>query len=62
MDGRIAYRKDAKKISWTIAVDIQNATNNKMNYRSYQYNRNTKGLEPDANSGLTPVLSFQLDF
>jgi hypothetical protein len=61
LDSRIAYRKDYKKINWTLAIDLQNTTN-QVNYRSYQYNRNTQGLEPDANSGLTPVLSFQIDF
>jgi hypothetical protein len=61
MDARLAYRKDYKKINWLLALDVQNATN-QVNYRSYQYNRNTLGLEPDANSSLTPVLSFQLDF
>jgi hypothetical protein len=61
MDARLAYRKDYKKINWMLALDVQNATN-QVNYRSYQYNRNTLGLEPDANSSLTPVLSFQIDF
>lgn len=61
LDSRIAYRRDYKKINWTLALDIQNTTN-QVNYRSYQFNRNTNGLEPDANSSLTPVLSFQLDF
>ncbi len=60
-DARLAYRKDYKKINWLLALDVQNVTN-QVNYRSYQYNRNTLGLEPDANSSLTPVLSFQLDF
>jgi hypothetical protein len=60
-DARLAYRRDYKKINWMLALDIQNVTN-QVNYRSYQYNRNTLGLEPDANSSLTPVLSFQLDF
>jgi hypothetical protein len=61
IDGRLAYRRDYKKINWLLALDVQNATN-QVNYRSYQYNRNTLGLEPDANSSLTPVLSFQIDF
>jgi hypothetical protein len=60
-DARLAYRRDYKKVIWMLALDIQNVTN-QVNYRSYQYNRNTLGLEPDANSSLTPVLSFQLDF
>jgi hypothetical protein len=61
LDGRIAYRKDYKKIYWTLAVDIQNATDRE-NARGFEWDRNQQDVVPDANSGLTPVLSFQLDF
>lgn len=61
LDGRIAYRKDYKKIYWTLAVDLQNATN-RPNARGFEYDRNRQQVVPDVNSGLTPVLSFQLDF
>jgi len=62
-DLRFAYRKDNPKSSWWIALDIQNTIGR----------RNLDGLErnfdPDLNewvfreqSGLTPILSFQIDF
>jgi len=62
-DLRFAYRKDNPSSAWWIALDIQNTIGR----------RNLDGLErnfdPDINewvfreqSGLTPVLSFQIDF
>ncbi len=61
LDSRIAYRKDYKSIYWTIAIDIQNMTDRE-NARGFEYDRRLERVVPDANSGLTPVLSFQLDF
>jgi hypothetical protein len=62
-DLRLSYRKNNPKSSWWIALDIQNLLNR----------RNIDALnrvyDPDLNSwvyreqsGLTPVLSFQIDF
>lgn len=62
-DGRIALRKDKKAISWQLALDIQNVF----------MQENTDGLsrryDPSINkwvfktqSGIVPVLSYQVDF
>ncbi|MDB5247325.1 MAG: TonB-dependent receptor plug [Segetibacter sp.] len=62
-DGRIAVRKDKTKVAWQLALDIQNIFGIE----------NTDGLsrkyDPSANqwvykkqSGLVPVLSYQVDF
>lgn len=62
-DLRIAFRKNNARSAWWIALDIQNLTNR----------RNIDALnrvyDPDLNtwiyrvqSGLTPILSFQIDF
>lgn len=61
LDGRIAYRKNHKKLSYTISLDIQNATNSK-NVRFFIYDRRNVAFIPRYQSGLLPVISFQLDF
>jgi len=61
LDARLAYRKDHKKYSYTIAIDVQNCTNTK-NVRYTIYDRQTSSLVPRYQSGLLPVLSFQIDF
>jgi hypothetical protein len=62
-DARIALRKNKKKTAYTLALDIQNV----MNRRNIDVLR--RAYDPDTNSwlyrpqsGLTPLLSFQLDF
>jgi hypothetical protein len=63
VDSRVALRKDKAKVSWQLALDIQNVLAIK----------NTDGLsrkyDPTVNqwiyktqSGLVPVLSYQVDF
>jgi len=61
LDARIAYRKDHKKLSYTISLDVQNCTNTK-NVRYKIYDRINNQLINRAQSGLLPVLAFQLDF
>lgn len=61
LDGRVAYRKNHKKLSYTISLDIQNATNAK-NVRFFIYDRRNVEFIPRYQSGLLPVISFQLDF
>ncbi|BDS11680.1 TonB-dependent receptor [Aureispira anguillae] len=61
LDGRIAYRKDHKKLSYTISLDVQNITNTK-NVRYFIYDRTEGTLVPRHQSGLLPVISFQIDF
>jgi len=61
LDTRIAYRKDHKKLSYTIAIDLQNTTNMR-NVRNMAWDRQEQGLIPRYQAGFLPVLSFQLDF
>ncbi|BDS11681.1 TonB-dependent receptor [Aureispira anguillae] len=61
LDTRIAYRKDHKKLSYTIALDIQNVANHK-NIIYYAYDRQKNSLFPRYQSGLLPVISIQIDF
>lgn len=61
LDGRVAYRKDHKKLSYTISLDVQNITNTQ-NVRFFIYDRSTVEFIPRYQSGLLPVISFQLDF
>jgi hypothetical protein len=61
LDGRIAYRKNHKKLSYTISFDIQNATN-AQNVRFFIYDRSNVEFIPRYQSGLLPVINFQLDF
>lgn len=62
-DLRVAFRKNGARAAWSVALDVQNI----MNRRNVDpLNRN---YDPDLNawvfreqSGLTPVLSFQVDW
>jgi hypothetical protein len=62
-DMRIAWRKNKTHSAWSIALDLQNIAN-KRNIDAL-----SRSYDPDKNawvfreqSGLTPVLSFQIDF
>ena len=62
-DLRISYRKNNPKTAWLLALDIQNALNRK------NIDPLNRVFDPDLNdwvyreqSGLTPILSFQIDF
>ena len=62
-DARLAYRKNGTKTAWWIALDIQNFLNRR------NIDALNRTFDPDLNawvyreqSGLTPVLSFQIDF
>ena len=61
LDGRVAYRKNLAKWSYTISLDVQNITNAR-NVRFLLYDRQTAEFEPRLQSGLLPVISFQADF
>jgi hypothetical protein len=62
-DMRIAYRQSARKSAWQLALDIQNVANRQnTDALSRDYDPDTKGWVYRKQSGLTPILSFQIDF
>ena len=62
-DLRVAFRKNGPKAAWSLALDVQNIMNR------CNIDPLTRNYDPDLNawvfreqSGLTPVLSFQVDW
>ncbi len=61
-DMRIAYRRNAKRAAWTLALDIQNVANYRnIDALSRTYDPDTNAWVYRKQSGLTPILSFQID-
>ena len=62
-DGRISLRKDKKKISWQLALDIQNLFAQKnIDPLGRRYDPTTNQWTFKQQSGIVPVLSYQIDF
>lgn len=61
LDARLAYRKDHKKLSYMIYIDVQNCTNFR-NIRNFAYDRQASALIPRYQAGILPVLGVQFDF
>ena len=62
-DLRIAYRKDKPKSAWQLALDIQNVMNRlNVDALDYEYDTDTKSWINLKQTGLTPVISFQVDW
>lgn len=62
IDGRISFRKNNKRTSSILSLDVQNIMDRR-NPNNIQYNPVTNDLEFRRHpSGLIPVLSYQIDF
>ncbi len=62
-DLRIAYRKDNPNTAWTLSLDVQNFINRENeDALDRTYDPDTKSWINRNQSGLTPLLSFQIDF
>lgn len=61
MDVRISWRKNLLKVAYICSFDAQNITN-RQNVRDQIYDPGTNRLEFRNQSGLIPVVSFQVDF
>jgi hypothetical protein len=62
-DLRIAYRKNNPRAAWWVALDIQNVANRRnIDALSRNYDPDVNGWVYREQSGLTPILSFQIDF
>ena len=61
-DMRIAFRKNNPKTAWTLALDVQNIISRKnIDPLSREYDPDLNQWVYREQSGLTPVLSFQID-
>ncbi len=61
-DMRVAFRKNNPKTAWTLALDIQNILGRKnIDPLSREYDPDLNQWIYREQSGLTPVLSFQID-
>jgi CarboxypepD_reg-like domain len=62
-DLRIAYRKNAPHAAWQLALDVQNVANRRnLDALTREYDPDTNNWVYRQQSGLTPILSFQIDF
>jgi hypothetical protein len=55
------YRRNKKKYSWIISVDIQNVTN-RLNVAYLQYDKDSHSIVYSYNLGIIPVLSYKVQF
>ncbi|MFK7808094.1 MAG: carboxypeptidase-like regulatory domain-containing protein [Saprospiraceae bacterium] len=62
-DLRVSYRVNKPKVAWMLALDVQNVIN-RVNEDGLDrtYDPVTNTWEERNQSGLTPILSFQIDF
>ena len=62
-DIRVAYRKNREKTAWTLSLDVQNIISRRnQDALDRIYDVDTGVWIDRIQSGLTPVLSYQLDF
>lgn len=62
-DIRVAYRKSRAKTAWTLSLDVQNIISRRNEDALDRiYDQDTGVWIDRVQSGLTPVLSYQLDF
>jgi hypothetical protein len=62
-DFRIQYRRDNPNTAWTLALDVQNVINRKNeDVLDRNYDPDTNSWVSRNQSGLTPILSFQIDW
>lgn len=62
-DARISYRQNARLSAWQLALDVQNVANRQnIDALSREYDPDINNWVYRKQSGLTPILSFQLDF
>ena len=62
-DLRIAYRKDKQKYAWSLALDVQNFIGKQnIDGLNREYDPDLREWVYRKQSGLVPVLSYQIDF
>lgn len=60
-DLRIAYKQNKKKLTWSVSLDLANFVNYQNQLRSF-YDSDKNEVAWKYQTGLTPVLAFQIDF
>ncbi len=60
-DFRIAYKQNKKKLTWSVSLDLANFVNYKNELRTF-YDREKNNVGYKYQTGLTPILAFQIDF
>jgi hypothetical protein len=61
IDFGVNYRRNKKKYSWILSLDIQNLTN-RMNVANIQYDKDINAVDYQYNLGIIPVLSYKVQF
>lgn len=61
VDARIAFRKNAERLSWKLSLDIQNLTNYQNPQRPY-FDRWNGTVAYGFNTSIIPVISYTVDF
>lgn len=62
-DLRISYRKNGKKASWTLSLDVQNVASIKnIDVIDYEFNAESSSWGFRTQASAVPVLSYQVDF
>jgi hypothetical protein len=61
LDAQIRFKHNLRKVSWEVAIDVQNATNKKNEFKR-RYNRATETIEKKFQQGIIPVLKFRVEF
>ncbi len=61
LDIRVSLKRNYKKLTSTVALDLQNATNRK-NVGGQYYNANTQQIQYFYQAPLIPILSYKLEF
>lgn len=60
-DLRIAYKQNKKKLTWSVSLDLANFVDYENQLRNY-YDRDLNAVGWKYQTGLTPVIAFQIDF
>ena len=61
VDFGVNFRRNKKKYSWVIGVDIQNVIN-RLNIAYAQYDKDSHTIVYKKNLGIIPVLSYKVQF
>jgi outer membrane receptor protein involved in Fe transport len=63
-DAGLKFRKNDRRYSWILSLDVQNLTNreNILDYETHVGYNNSLYLEPETDLGIIPVLNLKVEF